>query len=81
MFCFGHRIKMQCAVGREKPQREGTVSASSIGVKTVNVFKCIAMNKEGSDQLLTISTNDESSGNWLSWAAKEDWSPKNRPPW
>lgn len=50
MSCFvlGHQVKIQYAekLGREKLQREGTRSALSVGVKTVNVFKSIAMNKE-----------------------------------
>lgn len=34
-FGLGHRIKMQWAVGREKPQSKGIASASSVGVKSM----------------------------------------------
>lgn len=69
MSCFvlGHQIKIQCGkkLGREKPQREGIGSASSVRVEHVNVFERTAMTKE--DWLtLYISTDDGLNSAWLS---------------
>lgn len=67
MSCFvlGHQIKIQCGkkLGREKLQREGIKSASSVRVKYVNVFKRTGMTKENCLNL-HISTDD--GLNWLS---------------
>lgn len=67
MFRFGTSNKNSVwkKAGQRKLQREGIRSASSVGVKDVNVFKRTALTKE--DWLiLHISPDDGLNSNWLS---------------